>query len=253
MSAPIPTPNPPPDLKDRLKDSYNAIAEAYRNWSGRRHDHLRFNYTVELLRCLRKDRVQITNGGGSSAPQDEREVNLGGLRALELGCGCGVPVIEVLLAKGFEVVGVDLSSGQVQATRNQFPHEVRNGQLAVVEADMMELTYTADEFDVVVALYSLIHLPRNEQRIMMTEVHRWLKPGGMILMNYSVEEMEGEVIENWLGQDKGWMYWSAWGKDKMLQMLEELKFNVLLQEVKEDEGTDESFLWVIAQKSKTGP
>ncbi|KAK3301694.1 S-adenosyl-L-methionine-dependent methyltransferase [Chaetomium strumarium] len=250
MSASIPTPIPPPDVKDRLKESYNAIAEAYMNWSAGRHNHLRFNYTAELLKLLRRDRLHPTTAGGdSSPPQDGGDVSLGGLRALELGCGCGVPVIGTLLARGFEVLGVDLSSTQVQmATRKYFPDEVQNGQLVVVEKDMMELTYPPGEFDVVVALYSLIHLPRNEQRVMMERVHRWLKPGGMILMNYSVEELEGEVIEKWLGQEKGWVYWSAWGKDKMLDMLDELEFKVLLQEVKGDEGTDASFLWVIAQK-----
>ncbi|KAK4239578.1 hypothetical protein C8A03DRAFT_14031 [Achaetomium macrosporum] len=250
MSAPIPTPNPPPDLKARLKESYNAIAEAYKDWTAL-HNVLRTHYTEELCRFLRRDRSRTTNGGGTPPPPGEAGISLARLHALELGCGCGIPVIEMLLAKEMDVIGVDLSSAQVQLTKNHFPTQIQNTQLVVVEKDIMDLTYPPDEFDVVVALYSLIHLPRDEQRVIMERVQRWLKPGGMILMNFSTTEMEGEVVESWLEQDGGWMYWSAWGKEKTLEMIRELNFNVLLEEVKEDEGTDASFVWVIAQK--TGP
>jgi hypothetical protein len=60
--------------------------------------------------------------------------------------------------------------------------------------------------------------------------------------------MEGEVIEEWLGLEKGWMYWSSWGEDKMMQVIGELGLEVLLQETTGD-VSDAEFVWVIARKN----
>ncbi|SPQ26207.1 a5aa6083-812d-42e1-ab7e-3839c7a40701 [Thermothielavioides terrestris] len=233
-------PNPPPDLKPRLKEAYDSISTAY-EWT-QPHHPLRMNYTTELLKLLRKYHAKKDESGNDTP-------SLAGMHALELGCGSGVPVMEILLAKDMDVIGVDLSGAQIALAAHHFPNHIERHQLVLAEKDMMTLTYPPDEFDAVVALYSICHLPRDEQRVMLERVERWLKPGGMFLMNFPAEEMEGKVKEHWLGQEKGWMYWSAWGEEKMLEIIKELKFEILLQEVISDPGADATFLWVIARKT----
>ena len=43
------------------------------------------------------------------------------------------------------------------------------------------------------------------------------------------------------------MYWSSWGEEGSVTMLEEAGFKVLVRERKKV-GVDAEFLWVIAQK-----
>jgi SAM-dependent methyltransferase len=40
---------------------------------------------------------------------------------LDLGCGAGIPVARDLVALGFKVTGVDLSSGQIERARRNVP------------------------------------------------------------------------------------------------------------------------------------
>jgi 2-polyprenyl-3-methyl-5-hydroxy-6-metoxy-1,4-benzoquinol methylase len=48
---------------------------------------------------------------------------------------------------------------------------------------MMALEFRPAMFDAVVAFYSLIHLPRVEQEILLQRISTWLRPGGWFLAN----------------------------------------------------------------------
>ncbi|KAK4043865.1 S-adenosyl-L-methionine-dependent methyltransferase [Parachaetomium inaequale] len=246
---------PPPDLKQRIKESYDAIAVAYNQWA-LMHRSDRFDYVCRLIRLLQDDRS--TNGAEEPDPdlpstQDNIQIiSLRGMQALEVGCGSGVPVLEVLLAKDMDTIGVDLSSTQIALAKAHFPNQMAALQAVWAEKDMMELRYPPDMFHVVVALYSLNHLPREEQTVFLARVHRWLKVGGMVMINFPQEEREGDVEEHWLGHPQGWMFWSSWGEEKMMQVIEGLEgMEVLVKEVKGGDGGDEDpkYVWVIARKN----
>jgi SAM-dependent methyltransferase len=118
---------------------------------------------------------------------------------LDLGCGCGVPA-DQLLAKRFRVTGVDLSDVQIERARKAVPGATfRQGDLASVE-------FEAATFDAVVALYSLIHVPVEEQRLLLPRIHRWLRPGGWFLFVGGHSAGTG-VEDDWLGSGAP-MYWS---------------------------------------------
>ncbi|KAL2182076.1 S-adenosyl-L-methionine-dependent methyltransferase [Thermothelomyces heterothallicus CBS 202.75] len=233
----------PANLKERIKESYDAIAPVYNQWT-LLHQARRMHYTTRLLGFLRADR-RHKDGEGLEL------INLNGMRALEVGCGTGVPVLEILLAKEMETIGVDISATQIALAQAHFPTQTATGQAVWEQKDMMVLGYPPGEFDVVIGLYSLIHLPREEQRIFLNRAHRWLKAGGMLMINFPKEELQGDVMEHWLGQDKGWMFWSSWGEEKMMQIIEDLEgMEVLLREVTETDAADPAFVWVVARKNR---
>ncbi len=253
VTQPSPTSaQPPPDLKARLGQSYDAIASAYNEWTAGHHAY-RMNYTTRLLQLLQADRGR----NGVTPPDPEAPSmsiavgpppSLAGMRALEVGCGAGVPVVELLLAKDLDVTGVDLSGEQLDLARGHFPAETAAGRVRWAEEDMMQLQYPPEELHVVVGLYSLIHLPREEQKVFLHRVYRWLKPGGMMLINFAKEETEGQVMEEWLGVRDGWMYWSSWGEENMMQIIAGLGMDVLIQDTIRDD-VDPDFVWVIARKN----
>ncbi|KAI1776536.1 S-adenosyl-L-methionine-dependent methyltransferase [Hypoxylon cercidicola] len=107
------------------------------------------------------------------------------LRVLELGCGPGLPVTGKLLSHPtLHVTANDISTAQISLARANLLGAAGNTdaekRLALVEGDMAELAFPGRSFDAVVALYSLIHLPRAEQADMIGKIARWLKPGGYL-------------------------------------------------------------------------
>ncbi len=120
-------------------------------------------------------------------------------QVLELGCGAGVPCTQ-LLAERAHVTGVDISAAQIALARRHVP------TATLVQADMMSLTFAAHSFDAVVAFYSVIHLPRAEQPVLLERVAEWLRPGGYLLLNLGTHDNPGSIEPDWLGVE---MYWSG--------------------------------------------
>ncbi|KAF2191677.1 methyltransferase domain-containing protein [Zopfia rhizophila CBS 207.26] len=219
-----PNPAVPSDLKNRLKDSYDAIALHYNNFT-RQHDPIRLHYLGQLLSHLdSKDKTDI----------------------LELGCGAGIPGTKLLLEHAnIHVTGNDLSTTQLQLAKQNLAEF--SDRLKFLEGDMMDLSFAEKSFDVVMGFYSVIHLPRDEQVELLKRIVRWLKPGGLFLANFSAEEMPVAFEEKWLDQEKGWMFWSGWGAEGSCKMVEEAGLEILIREIKED-VVDANFLWVLGRK-----
>ncbi|KAI0379188.1 S-adenosyl-L-methionine-dependent methyltransferase [Hypomontagnella monticulosa] len=223
----------PENVKERLKSSYDAIAPKYNAWTAQ-HSELRLDYLEKLFKLL-------------PAPGPSQQPHF-----LELGCGAGDPVTRKLLSyPGAHVTANDLSTTQVELARSNLLGDTEGnsasaGRLTLVEGDMMKLSFPDQSFDAVFGFYSLIHLPRTEQTEMIEKIARWLKPGGYLLANFAEDEQEAIVMEKWL-DEKDWMFWSAWGKDKTLKVVESAGLQTVVGEVSKD-VVDASFLWVIAKR-----
>jgi SAM-dependent methyltransferase len=148
-----------------------------------------------------------------------------------------------------QVTANDLSSVQIDMARANLPGYEDEGRLKLVEGDMTALDFPSATFDAVVGFYSLIHLPRSEQTEFMKKIVQWLKPGGLFLANFAQEELESEVNPKWLGEEEGWVYWSGWGEEGSVRMVEEAGLEVLVREITED-IVDANFLWVIGRKTQ---
>src|SRR6185436_7696633 len=91
---------------------------------------------------------------------------------LELGCGAGM--LALLKRKGVALTGVDLSSECALAAR-------RNGYDATFAAELSRLPFPAASFDYVVSLDVLGHVEAEEKDVVLAEVKRVLRPGGVSL------------------------------------------------------------------------
>ncbi|KAI3401980.1 hypothetical protein diail_3954 [Diaporthe ilicicola] len=222
----------PENLKSRLRDSYDAIAEAYTSWSTK-GAAIRLSYLDHLLGLL------------SPAHRD----------ILEVGCGAGIPTTEKLLAHSprFRITANDLSSSQIELGKKRLDLACRDdaGRVAWVQGDMVGLSFPDAAFDVVLGFYCIQHLPRDEQAVMIRKVASWLRPGGYMLINFPAEASEDVVMTGWMGE-KGWVYHSGWNADKYRQLLKEAGLQLVLDEVKQDNVKAE-FLWIIARKPDTPP
>jgi GrpB-like predicted nucleotidyltransferase (UPF0157 family)/SAM-dependent methyltransferase len=113
-----------------------------------------------------------------------------GADVLDLGCGCGVPVARLLAAR-HAVTGVDISPVQIARARRLVP------AARFVCADMTAHDEAPRSFDAVIALYSLLHVPLDEQRGLYARIAGWLRPGGLLLATVGAGRYRG-VEEGWL-------------------------------------------------------
>ena len=160
---------------------------------------------------------------------------------LDLGCGAGVPATH-WLAQRFAVTGLDVSARQLELARRHVP------AARFLRADMTDLSFPPETFDVVVAFHSIIHVPRAEHPALLAKVHRWLKPGGSFLATWALGGWEGEE-DDW----EGWgapMRWSHHDGETSLELLRGAGFTIERAEARTTRGArgDESWLWVLARK-----
>jgi SAM-dependent methyltransferase len=121
-------------------------------------------------------------------------------RVLDLGCGCGVPVARRLSPR-YAVTGVDFSAVQIERARTLVP-------TATFEcADMTTLSFPEGTFDAIVCLFSIIHVPLDEQPAFLRNIARWLRPGGVLIATVGHAAWTG-VERDWLGVPGGDMWWS---------------------------------------------
>jgi SAM-dependent methyltransferase len=135
---------------------------------------------------------------------------------LDLGCGCGVPGT-ALLAKRFQVTGVDLSPVQIARARRLVP-------TAHFEcADMSLIDFAPGSFAAIISFFAIIHVPVEEQPEIVRKLSRWLTPGGHLLATVGTRA--------WTGTEQDWhgapMYWSHTDRDTYLAWLKDAGFEVL--------------------------
>ncbi|CAG8087324.1 unnamed protein product [Penicillium olsonii] len=212
-------------VKADIKKAYDDIAYTYLDWTQPSHA-TRLAYLENMLQSLEPSSKSI----------------------LELGCGAGVPCTQLLASRGYHVTANDISESQIALARERLPSSVD-----LLQGDMMGLEF-GQQFDAVLAMYSIFHLPRDEQTIILRRIFEWLKPGGRLLANFPETGFESASSESWLGGTKGKMHWSGWGRSETKRLLIEIGFEVDVDEIvvdtEEDAGVarDVAFQWILATK-----
>lgn len=153
---------------------------------------------------------------------------------LDLGSGTGDPAARVL-SERFRVTGVDISDVQVRRARRLVP------KARFVRADIAEVDFPTASFAAVVALYSLIHVPREQHRAVIARVARWLVPGGWFLAIVGEARYEGKE-NGWLGSDAP-MLWSHYDGPTYRRWLMAEGFRIVRESfVPEGDGSHRLFL-----------
>jgi len=106
-------------------------------------------------------------------------------RILDAGCGPGRDS-KWFQERGFQVVGVDLSSGMLEEARRRVPNvEFR-------QVDLRQLDFCEASFDGIWCSASLLHLPRADVPVVLTNFRRFLGHGYLFVC---VKSGQGEEVE----------------------------------------------------------
>lgn len=95
-------------------------------------------------------------------------------KLLDVGSGYGF-FLALMQSRGWEVMGLEVSSTGADYGRKRWG-------LSILNQSWEGTAFHNDEFDVVTAFYVIEHLP--DPLAFFREVHRILRPGGMILVRY---------------------------------------------------------------------
>lgn len=101
-------------------------------------------------------------------------------RVLEIGCGSG-QMLHDLLQRRYEVVGVDLSPGMIEASRRLIQERLPDAKMQLLVGDIESLCFPSASFDVVLAAGVIEYLGSDEKSF--REISRVLKPGGVVLLS----------------------------------------------------------------------
>ena len=108
---------------------------------------------------------------------NELKDNLAGKLVLEAGCGAG-RFTEVLLKKGAVLVSSDLSSA-VEVNAENFPISDKH---LVIQADINDMPFADESFDVVICIGVIQHTPDTEKTI--EDLYKLVKKGGTLVIDH---------------------------------------------------------------------
>jgi len=202
------------DHKETVKSGYNKIADRY--LAERTTDSPDVHLLHDFMELL--------------APKS---------KVLDAGCGAGVPIAK-MLAKQFDVIGVDFSEAQVALAKKNVPNA------DFVCADMTQLDFPDESLDGICSYYAIIHIPREEHEGLIANFYKMLKTGGIALLCLGAQDLVDDVDEDYLGTR---MYWSHFDTGTYLKMLKQIGFTTIWAKQVEDSTCEGAgHLFALVQK-----
>lgn len=122
-------------------------------------------------------RTTITRDRARRCLGEELWAGLAGKQVLECGCGAG-RFTEILLGKGAYVTSIDLSEA-VDANQENFPVSEYH---RIAQADILQLPFAPQRFDVVFCLGVIQHTPKPEETIAC--LYDQVRPGGTLVLDH---------------------------------------------------------------------
>jgi SAM-dependent methyltransferase len=124
-----------------------------------------------------------STGIGARAVRDWARTLQRGATVIDLGCGSGFPITEVLVTEGLDVYAIDASPSFVEAFRRNLP---KTPVACEAVADSM---FFDRMFDAVVSWGLMFLLPPEEQRRLLQRIGDILVPGGRLLFTSVAEPL----------------------------------------------------------------
>ena len=163
-----------------------------------------------------------------------RRCGIRGRRVLEVACGTGSHS-KILVERGYEVTGVDISDVQIERARGLVP------DATFIRADAAQLHFPPGSFDASVCLYALIHMPLDQQPRLLRSIAEWLRPGGWLLATTGQDAWTG-TQDNWLGGPAA-MWWSHADAATYRSCLQQAGLEVAVQQFVPEGDSGHALFW----------
>ncbi len=162
---------------------------------------------------------------------EEFKKRISGKKVLEIGCGFGRDSINF---SDYEYVGIDASPKMIESAKKKYP----NMDFRLM--DFYKLDFSHNSFDGVLAIASLLHIPKKEIKEVIQSIIKLLKSNGVGLITMRKGEGEG-----WREKSASKRYFAFYQIEEFKKILEESNLAVLdIGETKEPDGTEWMYFFV---------
>ncbi len=158
---------------------------------------------------------------------------------LDIGCGGGVPVLKLLVEKGYSTKGIDFSKVMLELAKKNVP------EAELILGDIMKTDFKSESLDGIISTYAVIHIHRSHHPALYLKIHNWLKKGGVMLVSTAKDECDEDYSTNdYYGAQ---MVWSHPPARESLQMIRNAGFEILFD--RQVTTGDEIHLSILAKKT----
>jgi ubiquinone/menaquinone biosynthesis C-methylase UbiE len=109
-------------------------------------------------------------------------------RILDIGCGSGVPTIELAKLSGGQVIGLDIDGVLIERLKKKIEKSGLSDRVIALKCSMFEMDFPAESFDIIWSEGSIFAIGFS---MGLREWRRFLKPGGFLV----VHDEEGNLKE----------------------------------------------------------
>ena len=176
-------------------------------------------------------------------------------RGLDVCCGTGAGLRELLPRCSERVVGIDCSAGRLDQARESLAEVERQVEPEILQADVLDMEFE-DEFDLALCLGALGHFVGDDLELLFSRIFRALQLGGELML-ITGERPKLWLLEFWLSwgfdaaiwvRNQIWqppfvMYYLSLSRDSVQSVLERVGFEVRIEKPKALGG----FLLVVAK------
>ena len=156
-------------------------------------------------------------------------------KAIDIGCGSSGRIIDLLLAEGFIVEGLDYSDEMLALAKKRHP------TITFHHADICDWVFSS-KYDFISAWDSIWHVPLSSQEAVLRKLCKGLEDEGIIIFTTGAVDEAGEGSNPFLGQE---LYHAALGVPMILTILEES--GCICRHLENDDWPNKH-LYIIAQK-----
>jgi cyclopropane fatty-acyl-phospholipid synthase-like methyltransferase len=109
-----------------------------------------------------------------------------GSRVLDVGCGLGGNMLYFASPeKACFVHGIDISGVMVSIASERYlkyPAEIQK-RISIQVGDIFDSNFIPNSFDIICCRDFLMHFSHNDAEILLSKFHRWLAPGGSVIIS----------------------------------------------------------------------
>jgi SAM-dependent methyltransferase len=161
-------------------------------------------------------------------------VPVGGM-VLDIGCGAGMPVLRKLVDNGFRAKGIDFSGRMLKLAKCNVPES------DLILGDITKVEFPPESFDGIISTYALIHIHKSQHGQLYNNLHRWLKPGGLMLV--STAKTAWEEVAEYYGVSMASSHPNA---NASVELITDAGLEIIFKRLVT--SGDETHLWVLAKK-----
>jgi ubiquinone/menaquinone biosynthesis C-methylase UbiE len=138
------------------------------------------------LDSIRERLLKYTREAFQLLPKSDRP------RILDVGCGSGVPTLELARLSGGEVVGLDVDQSLLDELKVKIDERGLSSRVTIRKCSMFEMDFPDESFDIIWAegSISVIGFERG-----LKEWRRLLKPGGFLVVHAETRQISDKLAK----------------------------------------------------------